>query len=118
MCRPCLLAPRLNPPLRSRGMGCATGLESHHRVSRCAPSIHTVETTAGSVMKMMYCSLLRRASLDCSDHFPPIRSSCARSKGSSMRSLRHICLLYTSDAADDLLCVDLGGRRIIKIKTT
>src|SRR5450756_2085220 len=26
------------------------------------------------------------------------------------------CLLYTSDAADDLLCVDLGGRRIIKQK--
>ena len=23
------------------------------------------------------------------------------------------CLLYTSDAADDLLCVDLGGCRII-----
>eukprot|EP00657_Telonema_sp_P-1_P006641 TRINITY_DN2590_c0_g1_i1.p1 TRINITY_DN2590_c0_g1~~TRINITY_DN2590_c0_g1_i1.p1 ORF type:complete len:115 (-),score=31.25 TRINITY_DN2590_c0_g1_i1:66-410(-) len=32
---------------------------------------------------------------------------------------RHtICLLYTSDAADDLLCVDLGGRRIIKKKKT
>ena len=28
------------------------------------------------------------------------------------------CLLYTSDAADDLLCVDLGGRRIIKKKPT
>ena len=26
------------------------------------------------------------------------------------------CLLYTSDAADDLLCVDLGGRRITKKK--
>ena len=26
------------------------------------------------------------------------------------------CLLYTSDAADDLLCVDVGGRRIIKKK--
>ena len=26
------------------------------------------------------------------------------------------CLLYTSDAADDLLCVALGGRRIIKKK--
>eukprot|EP00657_Telonema_sp_P-1_P004373 TRINITY_DN2011_c0_g1_i2.p1 TRINITY_DN2011_c0_g1~~TRINITY_DN2011_c0_g1_i2.p1 ORF type:complete len:361 (-),score=166.23 TRINITY_DN2011_c0_g1_i2:9-1091(-) len=26
------------------------------------------------------------------------------------------CLLYTSDAADDLLCVDLGGRRFIKKK--
>ncbi|GAB5893180.1 hypothetical protein JMUB7554_27730 [Staphylococcus aureus] len=25
-----------------------------------------------------------------------------------------ICLLYTSDAADDTPCVDLGGRRIIK----
>src|SRR5659263_730154 len=23
----------------------------------------------------------------------------------------NVCLLYTSDAADDLLCVDLGGRR-------
>ncbi|WP_460413934.1 hypothetical protein [Staphylococcus aureus] len=28
--------------------------------------------------------------------------------------LRHFCLLYTSDAADDTPCVDLGGRRIIK----
>src|SRR5450756_537116 len=30
------------------------------------------------------------------------------------RVLSGTCLLYTSDAADDLLCVDLGGRRIIK----
>ena len=29
----------------------------------------------------------------------------------------YTCLLYTSDAADDLLCVDLGGRRFIKKKT-
>ena len=28
----------------------------------------------------------------------------------------HVCLLYTSDAADDLLCVDLGGRRLIHKK--
>ena len=27
---------------------------------------------------------------------------------------QYICLLYTSDAADDMQCVDLGGRRIIK----
>ena len=27
-----------------------------------------------------------------------------------------LCLLYTSDAADDLHCVHLGGRRIIKQK--
>ena len=31
-----------------------------------------------------------------------------------IRAFLAICLLYTSDAADDLLCVDLGGRRIIK----
>ena len=29
-------------------------------------------------------------------------------------SCMHFCLLYTSDAADDMQCVDLGGRRIIK----
>ena len=34
------------------------------------------------------------------------------------RIVHRPCLLYTSDAADDLLCVDLGGRRIIKKKRT
>ena len=29
-------------------------------------------------------------------------------------TLIEVCLLYTSDAADDMQCVDLGGRRIIK----
>ena len=29
----------------------------------------------------------------------------------------YICLLYTSDAADERSSVDLGGRRIIKKKT-
>ena len=28
------------------------------------------------------------------------------------------CLLYTSDAADELLCVALGGRGILKKKNT
>ena len=32
------------------------------------------------------------------------------------RSRRCGCLLYTSDAADDLPCVALGGRRILKKK--
>eukprot|EP00657_Telonema_sp_P-1_P011714 TRINITY_DN713_c0_g1_i2.p1 TRINITY_DN713_c0_g1~~TRINITY_DN713_c0_g1_i2.p1 ORF type:complete len:132 (+),score=91.25 TRINITY_DN713_c0_g1_i2:179-574(+) len=36
--------------------------------------------------------------------------------GQSIKDAREGCLLYTSDAADDLLCVDLGGRRIIKKK--
>ena len=40
-----------------------------------------------------------------------------RAVGGHVRGIQP-CLLYTSDAADDLLCVDLGGRRIIKKKTT
>jgi len=30
-----------------------------------------------------------------------------------LNQARWSCLLYTSDAADDMQCVDLGGRRII-----
>src|SRR5450756_2327011 len=43
---------------------------------------------------------------------------CTRTAGGHRRIDEHDidCLLYTSDAADDLLCVDLGGRRIIKKK--
>ena len=33
-------------------------------------------------------------------------------------SQANICLLYTSDAADERSSVDLGGRRIIKKKNT
>ena len=32
------------------------------------------------------------------------------------RSIYNVCLLYTSDAADERSSVDLGGRRIIKTK--
>ena len=35
----------------------------------------------------------------------------------TVKSLNYICLLYTSDAADERSSVDLGGRRIIKKKT-
>ena len=37
-------------------------------------------------------------------------------QGGNLLLQDQLCLLYTSDAADDLLCVDLGGRRIIKKK--
>ena len=33
-------------------------------------------------------------------------------------AVSYCCLLYTSDAADDMQCVDLGGRRIIKKNQT
>src|SRR5680860_1673066 len=47
----------------------------------------------------------------------PSQLSFAPEPSTPSRSLLYAaCLLYTSDAADDLLCVDLGGRRIIKKK--
>ena len=42
----------------------------------------------------------------------------SRAEASGVEFLYETCLLYTSDAADDLLCVDLGGRRIITQKIT
>src|SRR5659263_788719 len=45
---------------------------------------------------------------------PAVSDQAAGSAPAGERPLRAPgCLLYTSDAADDLLCVDLGGRRII-----
>ena len=37
---------------------------------------------------------------------------------SDSEPLSGLCLLYKSDAADDLLCVDLGGRLLIKKKNS
>ena len=46
-----------------------------------------------------------------------VRVSGASSDGQPGRiGSVEVCLLYTSDAADDLHCVDLGGRRILKKK--
>ena len=41
----------------------------------------------------------------------------SRDADGTASALRCICLLYTSDAADERSSVDLGGRRIIKKKT-
>ena len=58
-------------------------------------------------------------------HQPGLAGATAVYQGAGARPGlwgRHVCarpgrcLLYTSDAADDLLCVDLGGRRILKKK--
>ena len=43
-----------------------------------------------------------------------IKKDNSREPFDRQKLLNAICLLYTSDAADDSLRVDLGGRRIIK----
>ena len=47
-------------------------------------------------------------------HAKDAKEAKSAKKPSSLRSL--LCLLYTSDAADERSSVDLGGRRIIKKK--
>ena len=42
--------------------------------------------------------------------------SKSRKKYTFFSTLISVCLLYTSDAADERSSVDLGGRRIIKKK--
>ena len=50
-----------------------------------------------------------------------MKAPVADSRGDALLAstvLALICLLYTSDAADERSSVDLGGRRIIKKKKT
>ena len=53
------------------------------------------------------------------DRYPPFAFDPSLTTGTGAPSTAPSwpCLLYTSDAADDLLCVDLGGRRITKKNT-
>ena len=46
-----------------------------------------------------------------------IRSVVIARRGAEQVDPLRVCLLYTSDAADERSSVDLGGRRIIKKKT-
>ena len=50
------------------------------------------------------------------DERPEVGEGVPDRRGLGPRGHVQVCLLYTSDAADDLLCVDIGGRRIIKKK--
>ena len=45
-----------------------------------------------------------------------VKENTGYSGRNALLTISNGCLLYTSDAADDLHCVDLGGRRFIKKK--
>src|SRR5659263_776937 len=77
----------------------------------------------GSIMRLsIFCSgrrttcLPKKGKKDGSSQRIQQKNSHLRKSKSWRHLLPGFCLLYTSDAADDLLCVDLGGRRIIKKK--
>ena len=74
----------------------AKGFISGYRVGRII--------LACSIERWKYGKLLKELREDCTNIFK---------FHTGRRTRYYYCLLYTSDAADDLLCVDLGGRRII-----
>ena len=47
---------------------------------------------------------------------PGVNIRTFKAEDQNGKTKTYVCLLYTSDAADDTPCVDLGGRRIIKKK--
>ena len=49
-------------------------------------------------------------------HDESSKSARAKALWGRLTDALPVCLLYTSDAADDLPCVDLGGRRILTKK--
>ena len=63
-------------------------------------------------MNMFDAQILAQNLIEGSNSFPLLAVPFFMLAGEVMNA----CLLYTSDAADDLLCVDLGGRRLIKKK--
>src|SRR5665213_146524 len=82
-------------------------------VARCQS--FPVNSTAVGVASRL--TAQRRATLAlAASNGPGLPNSVRKRYKSSCSCSVRFCLLYTSDAADDLLCVDLGGRRIIKKK--
>src|SRR5665213_4133819 len=69
-----------------------------HRVCRCPVRVpQWLRATCSTATDPAYCDTRPTRS--------PAPATCCRIRSGASR-----CLLYTSDAADDLLCVDLGGR--------
>ena len=73
----------------------------------------------------MFCSRFGRddpqspqtaALADLSEHIDPVADQAIDTEVDQFGHLLGVCLLYTSDAADERSSVDLGGRRIIKKK--
>src|SRR5450756_2043667 len=87
--------PPTTQPLVSTTVPCTTAVE---RRDICSTDI--------------FCRVVARAGAGQATTTRSTRQEQARALAAHPR----FCLLYTSDAADDLLCVDLGGRRIIKKK--
>eukprot|EP00831_Metopus_contortus_P084709 TRINITY_DN9683_c0_g1_i2.p1 TRINITY_DN9683_c0_g1~~TRINITY_DN9683_c0_g1_i2.p1 ORF type:complete len:139 (+),score=46.91 TRINITY_DN9683_c0_g1_i2:56-472(+) len=99
---------------RSRGLGDVYKRQVHGDSEQLKSSLS--QTEVDSVIT----SLCNKSKLsgDVQDFLQKLLRIEVKERSSASDALQHpwICLLYTSDAADDTPCVDLGGRRIIKKK--
>eukprot|EP00831_Metopus_contortus_P005393 TRINITY_DN12040_c0_g2_i1.p1 TRINITY_DN12040_c0_g2~~TRINITY_DN12040_c0_g2_i1.p1 ORF type:complete len:142 (-),score=34.36 TRINITY_DN12040_c0_g2_i1:63-488(-) len=84
--------------------------------------IDKLETLADLASQLSLCSevkaLLKQLQLKL-EKFPKKQKQMHKERHKVLKELIILisfCLLYTSDAADDTPCVDLGGRRLIKKK--
>ena len=91
------------------GYALAFKIESHNHPSAVEP-YQGAATGVGGILRDVFTMGARPIAVLDSLRFGDLDSARVRYLFGGVVS----CLLYTSDAADDLLCVDLGGRRIIK----
>src|SRR5450756_2853550 len=94
---------RRRPPRSTQSRSSAAS-DVYKRQERYDAEIATADREIGRLLASLGGDLEHTLVVAASDH------------GEAFGEHGEICLLYTSDAADDLLCVDLGGRRIIKKK--
>ena len=95
---------------------------SNERMERkhydCSPSTNILEKDDSFELHMAVPGVKKEdVKIDLEKNVLSISSEKKAEKTEEVEGKYSSCLLYTSDAADDLLCVDLGGRRIIKKKT-
>eukprot|EP01017_Pseudomicrothorax_dubius_P011595 TRINITY_DN1436_c0_g2_i3.p1 TRINITY_DN1436_c0_g2~~TRINITY_DN1436_c0_g2_i3.p1 ORF type:complete len:338 (-),score=10.36 TRINITY_DN1436_c0_g2_i3:19-972(-) len=79
-------------------------------------SVGTIKRYDHTPSYCLWCQANNKLIVNYPPNSSPDEKSLLFAAALSLFTLYYDCLLYTSDAADDLLCVDLGGRRIIKKK--
>ena len=78
------------------------------------PTMAVIALGSAPVMLIVSKTLMKKMR-DYNKRMRQVSSDVMSFNEESFQNIQSInCLLYTSDAADDMQCVDLGGRRIIK----
>src|SRR5450756_1936064 len=86
------------------------------RVTKAVCAIDDVAITQTMLVAMATLMGTPKARLSMGTMMMPPPTPSMLPKTPATKATARSAMLYTSDAADDLLCVDLGGRRIIKKK--